>query len=339
MSSQSIRMMRVGNRVNWPAFTLVELLVVIGIIALLIAILLPSLQLARRTAQRTACAAKLHQIMIAAQMHRQDHQDYYPLCGVMPGFYPADVDDPYAKKYVYYANAATNNPNATSAQNLVPITFALYSEMAGGQSLNMPGGILNPTNYNADVSNFLDPRGPLRNFLCPSQATSPLDILPMYEYLLIVKGTNGTSGYTCQPQSYIYNEYILGWNFYSGTLTPGNGGFLAGKASLIHQPASTMFAADGVGGSTLANHATLGGLPLPMYTVYPNTANPTTLADAYTSGVFGGLAGDKACFDLKRHGYKINVAFCDGHVESRTITNPNSPSTAPDLANIWIEPP
>jgi prepilin-type N-terminal cleavage/methylation domain-containing protein len=44
------------------AFTLVELLVVIGIIAILIAILLPVLKRVRQQAQQTACAANLYQL-------------------------------------------------------------------------------------------------------------------------------------------------------------------------------------------------------------------------------------------------------------------------------------
>ncbi len=89
------------------AFTLVELLVVIGIIAVLISILLPTLSRAREVAQRTQCQSNMHQWGIGLQMYVNESRGQMPLrvpdgtaaewfgpslANPIPG-YPAGVDD------------------------------------------------------------------------------------------------------------------------------------------------------------------------------------------------------------------------------------------------------
>jgi prepilin-type N-terminal cleavage/methylation domain-containing protein len=59
-------------------FTLVELLVVIGIIALLLAILMPAMAKARETAVRTACASNLRQIASGVVMYANENRGWLP---------------------------------------------------------------------------------------------------------------------------------------------------------------------------------------------------------------------------------------------------------------------
>ena len=86
MSSLSLRQRPVRS-----AFTLVELLVVIGIIAILVALLLPSLQAARKQADKVKCLANLKELGNAYMMYSVDNAGYWPM--LIHQYAPPGVDD------------------------------------------------------------------------------------------------------------------------------------------------------------------------------------------------------------------------------------------------------
>jgi prepilin-type processing-associated H-X9-DG protein len=68
---------------RFKAFTIVELVVVIGIIALLMSILMPSLSRAKEMCKTTVCLNNLRQMVIAAGVYASDNGGRYPLAGIM----------------------------------------------------------------------------------------------------------------------------------------------------------------------------------------------------------------------------------------------------------------
>jgi prepilin-type N-terminal cleavage/methylation domain-containing protein len=73
--------LQAGQPVSARAFSLIELLVVVAIMAILAALLLPALAASKERAKRTTCVGNLHQLYLGCTIYASENSDWFPGLG------------------------------------------------------------------------------------------------------------------------------------------------------------------------------------------------------------------------------------------------------------------
>lgn len=117
-------------------FTLVELLVVIGIIAILIAILLPTLGRVQRQAKQTQCMSNLRQLMAAATVYQANNKGAFPYQRATSG---GTADEQFIHGFVTQANPLRIPAGRTSPPTSWVLHLARIMVGPSGEKSATPG--------------------------------------------------------------------------------------------------------------------------------------------------------------------------------------------------------
>jgi prepilin-type N-terminal cleavage/methylation domain-containing protein/prepilin-type processing-associated H-X9-DG protein len=151
MLQQNPHSRRLQSPLRARAFTLVELLVVIGIIALLIAILLPALNRARDQANTVQCSSNLRQIGLALINYAADNQGY-----LVPGRYTISSGTAEPENWATLLVNSGYLPKPPQTQ--VPSTNLPWQDTSFGTSVfRCPNGM----NNRGDITGMVGPMTPI----------------------------------------------------------------------------------------------------------------------------------------------------------------------------------
>jgi prepilin-type processing-associated H-X9-DG protein/prepilin-type N-terminal cleavage/methylation domain-containing protein len=284
-------------------FTLVELLVVIGIIAALMAMLLPALARARQTAQNLKCQANLRTLGQALATNVVDHKGFLPLAGnIVPGQDLNGTDDPVTlgdasmQRYVYYQN--------TPGQHRVTAIPAALAPYLISQPIR--------DDYWQDVETDIGTSPLQDDFLCPSDENTISRTYGAPVWIRSYAGGNANQTYLTGWTSYGFNSEVFGWTDSGVNGTVGHSR-ARGNISRVPHPTDTMLMCDTYEA-------------IEIWVLNPQMS----LGDVYLGT--GGTSGSSV-FDLVRHRGSINILYVDGHVDSQPILSTNGTTANGDVGS------
>ena len=180
------------------AFTLVELLVVVAIIALLLGILLPALGRAREIARRTACMSNLRQVMLAFNYYANDFNQFYP-----------HESNPSNGGTMVHWNSGSGKGAGDDGQDSLGGAFARIIQLGY---------------IGAKKSGSLSETTAVKYYFCPSQTGQKAQ--PREDIGQLIEGTSGTGGKPFFRSDYQHRHGhagVLKANQWRATDDPGSG--------------------------------------------------------------------------------------------------------------------
>ena len=225
---------------NKKPFTLVEVLVVVGIISILAGLVIPAVGMARMAGRRTECVSNQGQLMKLLTITMQANDNYLVSGG---GYGGANINDPAWTRYLYDKGKVTNlkgfrcpglptkeDPDLTRSR-----TNAQYQSALGVVASEVTEGGKNLHGF--------DFRGSKR---------------------LSVITSSGTVSYTFSPNQLVIGG-CSGWINNSSNLAPRAnllGGSTAGRFYIVHGDEFNMFFLDGHVESVTSDKATKKFIPV-----------------------------------------------------------------------------
>jgi prepilin-type processing-associated H-X9-DG protein/prepilin-type N-terminal cleavage/methylation domain-containing protein len=319
---------RLRLRKQRRGFTLVELLVVVGTLAVLALVLVPALAGTRMESWRLQCQYNLKQLQAGMQLFTQDHDDMFPpACYGTSGGGAITWDS-----WIYnYISGGRNVTVSQAAQGVYAMNTNDAATMGIGLGLPV---VVCPVDAQLPKISWMHVN---------SDPTQPLQFAPKTYAMVSVGSTYGTD-FQVNPQSGKYplpdlnqpNRRGVGiyWYASSGAVDWEAKGY---KTSVVKDPGGTILlcevaSSQGLMGNqwpclSFGPYTSNGGTYGNLYQI--DTAAPTDSAHLVTSGYGeGGLL-------YPAHGNRFNYLFHDGHVAALKIEQTVGSGTLTAPKGMW----